>query len=262
MPAVALAAKKKIPLVGFKAAEQHFAGKLPLKRQQFDRLQAWAKLQAFTVAKVSAMRVLVDYQNAVRKAIEKGETLADLRAAEASIMDKRGWTGLTPWHLEIVMRSNVQGAYGAGIFKQLRRGRKTFPFWQYEAINDSRVRETHIRLDGQIHAADSSFWSTHFPPWDYNCRCSVRPLRNDEVEPNEVQPWGIVEPLPTSDFTSPGRSVRYRPNLRPMFDPEKAAKLETAIDAEAERITAAFNRKHRTNLTPDQLFEDDGGEEE
>lgn len=49
---------------------------------------------------------------------------------------------------------------------------KARPFFQYDAINDSRTRPSHAALDNVIAPADSPFWQTHTPPLGYRCRCT------------------------------------------------------------------------------------------
>jgi len=44
--------------------------------------------------------------------------------------------------------------------------------YQYLAVMDGRTRSSHAELDGVIRPANDPFWSTHTPPWDFNCRCT------------------------------------------------------------------------------------------
>jgi hypothetical protein len=59
--------------------------------------------------------------------------------------------------------------------------RDLFPFWQYQSLGDGRVRATHAALDQVVLPASSSFWQTHFPPWEWGCRCQVIPLSEEDV---------------------------------------------------------------------------------
>jgi SPP1 gp7 family putative phage head morphogenesis protein len=72
---------------------------------------------------------------------------------------------------ELLLRTHGQQAYATTQYKMMDEQRDLFPFWQYLSMGDSHVRATHAALDGVVLPADSEFWTTHFPPWDWGCRC-------------------------------------------------------------------------------------------
>lgn len=73
----------------------------------------------------------------------------------------------------------MQMAYGVGRRRALEDVADDLPFWVYHDVGDDRVRETHHALNGLILPANDQFWNDHFPPWDFNCRCSV--TATDEI---------------------------------------------------------------------------------
>lgn len=145
-----------------------------------------AKARAFTVAWVTSADVLQDVQDALTAAIQSGETFGDFQKRIGGIMQQRGWAGSTDWHLETVYRTNMQSAYGRGRYEEQREMADVFPFWRYIATQDQRTRPSHAALDGEIRSADDPFWRVHYPPWGYNCRCSVEALMADEVDLSRV----------------------------------------------------------------------------
>lgn len=58
---------------------------------------------------------------------------------------------------------------------------------QYVATNDELTRPSHSALHGVCYPANDPFWYTHMPPWDYNCRCSVKLVRISSLSPD----WNI-----------------------------------------------------------------------
>jgi uncharacterized protein with gpF-like domain len=57
-------------------------------------------------------------------------------------------------------------------------------------VMDDRTRPTHAALNGLILPANHSFWTDHYPPIGFNCRCSVTALDSipegyDKSNPNE-----------------------------------------------------------------------------
>lgn len=197
-----------LPAIGtrFADAERHFRNKLTMTRAEFDALRAEVKTYAFTVARTSSMNVLSAFRRAVQTAIENGETIEHFRARAADIMEATGF-GTTPWHIDTIFRTNMQQAYGSGLLAQYSRVTDAFPFWQYVAINDSRVRPSHRALHLRIYPALHPFWKTHFPPWEYNCRCDVVPMTAEEVGEDKVS--ADSGPQPTTEFSGPGAGLSF-----------------------------------------------------
>lgn len=217
---------KRIPIRPPKEASRFFRAKVPLTRPEFNTLVEEAKRRAFTVAAVTSMDVLHDIKAALDKAIDAGEMLADFGNRLEEIMDARGWTGLTPWHAETVFRTNVQSAYGAGRYEQHLSVSDEYPYARYDALLDGRQREEHGALDGTIAPVDSAFWKTHWPPWDYQCRCAAEPMAADEVKGREI--FRGVGPDSDSDFTSPALGADWIPDLS-RFDPDEAETLRRVL---------------------------------
>jgi len=146
--------------VPFDEAIEYFADLLPIDPDEYAALSKAAQAQAFTVSRVTGMDVVMDIQKAVGKAIAEGETLAMFQGRIKDIMAARGWEGLTPWHLDTIFRNNVQTAYNVGRHNQMMDQVDRFPYWEYDAVNDSRTRPTHGKNDKKVYPANHPFWDT------------------------------------------------------------------------------------------------------
>jgi len=199
----------------FEEAIEAFKGTVPMTPEGFYALADEARAAAFMVSGVTRMDILVDFHNAVGKAITDGETLADFRNRVDNIFEARGWSApvdMTPWRLETIFRTNVQTAYQTGRYKQMVDQKDAFPYWEYDAVNDSRTRPSHAALDGKIFAADHPFWDTWYPPNGYNCRCGVNPVHKYEAEGLEIETedptGGLIEPIdPVTGNKMPARPL-------------------------------------------------------
>jgi SPP1 gp7 family putative phage head morphogenesis protein len=198
----------------FEEAISFFRDKIVLSDAEFYALAEAARAEAFTIAGVARMDILMDVRGALDKAIEAGETLADFQGRLGDIMETRGWQGLTPWHTETVFRNNIQTAYSVGRYKQMAEQVDRFPYWEYDAVNDSRTRPTHAALDGKIFPADHPFWDTWYPPNGHRCRCSVNPVHKYVAEEEglkietEDPTGGLIEPVdPVTGVTMPARPL-------------------------------------------------------
>jgi hypothetical protein len=81
---------------------------------------------------------------------------------------------------EMVVRNNAFQAYSMSAWRELDEFRDLFTHWQYITVGDGRVRASHKALDKVTLPQNHPFWQTHFPPWEFGCRCQVVGLTEDE----------------------------------------------------------------------------------
>lgn len=126
---------------------------------------------------------------------------------------------------EFTLRMQGFQAYAVARHQEQMSTVERFPYWRYVTVGDNRVRAAHAALDGKVLRADDPWWKTHYPPWDWGCRCIVVAL--DEEDAREA---GISK---SADMPMPQRSESYS------FDPGNAAidldALYKSYDTEAKR---------------------------
>lgn len=142
-------------------------------------LRAGARQRAFYAAGLARRDLVQLVSGGITAALEQGETLADFKARIAEAISAQGWHS---YRVENIFRTNLQTAYMAGRYKKMQAVKESRPYWQYVAIMDGRVRPSHAILDGKIYPADHEFWSAHYPPNGYRCRCGVRTLSDRQVK--------------------------------------------------------------------------------
>lgn len=199
----------------------------------------WAAehVQAFTVARVTAMDVLEDIRGEVDKAIEKGTALNRFKAELTEILERKGWAGeLPPWRLSTIYRTNLQGAYGAGRYMQQLEVARRRPWWLYDAVEDLHTRPSHAMHDGEVRRFDHPFWDAWYPPNGFNCRCAVRTLSD-----RQMQQRGLEEETRGSDF-KPDEGFEYNPGMEKWkpdlmrYSPEARAILEEELARGSEPL--------------------------
>jgi len=158
---------------------------------------------------------------------------------------------------EMLIRHHGFQAYQAGTYEIMDRQRDALPYWQYITVGDDNVRDEHRALDGIILPADSPFWNTHYPPWDWGCRCQVVPIDREtyaEIKSGDVEGRALSDreqreieqngrlALPSGQVVnvSPREgdgAYRWHPanmripvaDLRASYDPDVFGKFESAM---------------------------------
>jgi len=154
-------------------AIDYFQRKRIVTQKTFNKLEREAKAAAFYVSGVYREDILQAFKFEITNALETGQTQKYVTKQFKDILDGAGHRELGDWHLESIIRSNMMSAYGVGRRKAMEESADFLPFWEYSAVNDDRTRPTHRALDGIIYPANHVFWDTHFPPWGFNCRCTI-----------------------------------------------------------------------------------------
>ena len=205
------------------AAADYIRGKAVADPKNFGNLPPQLKQRAFTVAGIEQMDVLRRMRDIIARLPEGtswDEAKRDLASEISPFLDvedgKRAKAARA--RAEFLLRTHGFQAYAVSRHQEQMGVVKDFPYWKYETVGDNRVRASHAALDGKVLRADDPWWKTHYPPWDWGCRCIVIPL--DEEDAQEI---GISE---HNDMPTPARNENFS------FDPSDAS---IDIDALRER---------------------------
>ena len=205
------------------AAADYIRGKAVADPKNFGNLPPQLKQRAFTVAGIEQMDVLRRMRDIIARLPEGtswDEAKRDLASEISPFLDvedgKRAKAARA--RAEFLLRTHGFQAYAVSRHQEQMGVVKDFPYWKYETVGDNRVRASHAALDGKVLRADDPWWKTHYPPWDWGCRCIVIPL--DEEDAQEI---GISE---HNDMPTPQRNENFS------FDPSDAS---IDIDALRER---------------------------
>lgn len=185
-----------------------FRKKLNLPSETWRDIQRGAHDRAFMVAGAMKADLLHDLRGAVDNAVQGG-SIGEFRKQFKAIVQKNGWTGWTgegtkageAWRTRVIYQTNLATSYAAGRRKQLldpallsRR-----PFWRYVHDDSVTTPRPHHKAWGDAGLTlrhDHPFWSTHFPPNGWGCKCRVvavkAPADGDATEPPEG--WLAADP--------------------------------------------------------------------
>jgi len=92
--------------------------------------------------------------------------------------------------LETNFNTALNSAYSAAEYNRLQDEdvKALYPAYQYKTRNDDRVRPEHEELHDMIFYNNDPFLDYGWPPNDWNCRCFMLPLDEDETKAADVTP--------------------------------------------------------------------------
>lgn len=167
---------------------------------------------AFTVARSAGFDILSDIHESLTKALSEGTTFAQFKKDIAPTLQAKGWWGKkivdgevvqlgSPHRLATIFHVNMRTAYMTGRWEQIQRLKARRPWLRYVAVQDERTRQDHKGWHGTVLPIDDPWWSTHYPPNGWRCRCTVQQLSD-----RDLKRYGYT----VSDGQPPGGTKAWR----------------------------------------------------
>jgi len=203
-------------------AARHFAKKVPLTSEMFDRLTTEQRGRAFRIAKLDNARLVQRARDLLERAVRDGTSFRDFRRSLLEAFGGEGVPAPALSRLRLAFRQNSMAAYNDARRETLDDPEiaGAFPFRRYMTVGNGRagvnnVRATHAALHGKVFRGDDPFWDIFTPPWEYGCRCTFIALTAGQVRRGRIMVWtyagGGVRPLTAK---AKGRGFPLAPNPR------------------------------------------------
>ncbi|OKP69620.1 hypothetical protein BTE77_27920 [Ensifer adhaerens] len=176
---------------------------------------------SWTVAKSAGFDILDDIRVAMREAIANRVPEREFISQLSQVLQDKGWWGKarafdpldgvektvqlgSPRRLRTIYWANVRTAHAAGEWERTERTKAFLPFLVYTASTAERRRPEHLNWAGTVLPVDHPWWSTHYPPNGWGCRCGVRQISGGEAK---RLGWSADQPDP-DDTTEPWTNRR------------------------------------------------------
>ena len=219
-------------------------------------------LRSFTVAKAMKLDILEDIRGATDAALAEGLSFRQFQERLEPILRSKGWWGRgklldpktgkmrevqlgSPRRLRIIYDTNLRMSHAKGRWERIERLAAERPFLRYVAVLDGRTRPEHMEWHGTVLPWDHPFWSTHYPPNGWRCRCLVQQFSAEELadfgyEPSGGPPPGSGETRAWTNKRT-GQTVQVPRGIDPGFGHNvgKVAQIQPAQKLLAEKIAAA-----------------------
>lgn len=259
---------------GFKVPPEvprYFAGRR--LKPAFSWLDVWGEehAYAFTVAKAVDVELLTLFRDSIAGAIARGEGFETWRAGLVPELHRLGWCGprpvadpegrapdeavdfTSPRRLRTLFSANLRSARAAGQWERIQRTKDALPDLLYVRTSSAKPRPQHLAWAGTILPADDPFWTTHFPPNGWQCKCAVRQISRFERARKLAEPGYSAERPASPERTFVNRRTGAVVRVPDGIDPGWAhnpglARVRTLVASLSERLETAGTAKARQTI--------------
>lgn len=166
-----------------------------IKKVDYDSLSDRMRFRAFTASRIADGDLLKKLNAEMIASVNDGKGLQDFLAlTKTDILDKIGMGAGSGWYYETVYRTDVQTAYNVGRAMGFAEDKPLA--LELVIIDDSRTSDICRQYAGKrfILPYDHPFWQTHWPPFHFNCRTTIRAIYDEsELPENWSNPKDIED---------------------------------------------------------------------
>lgn len=177
----------------YKEAVDYFKKKINIPTKRWNSLKGAMHTRAFTVAGAMRADILLDFRNAVDRAIEKGDSLQDFRdnfykiaskwrAADPSFDTKMEKPKYGAWRSKVIYQTNMLTAAAAAQERQARALPDVFTHAKYVCMMLPGSREEHKHWNGTVLPVNDPWWEKHSPPNGFGCLCEKEFISKYEMD--------------------------------------------------------------------------------
>ena len=209
--------------LGFKQGQYdeavaYFRQKINLPTKKWNDIEGAMHTRAFTVAGAMRADILLDFRNAVDKAISNGDSLQDFRdnfydiakkwrAADPSFDAKMKKPKYGAWRSKVIYQTNMLTAAAAAQERQARELPDVFTHAKYVCMMLPGSREEHKQWNGTVLPVNDPWWDKHSPPNGFGCLCEKEFISKYEMK-NGLEKE-TKAPTPANDTTNIGENWDY-----------------------------------------------------
>lgn len=260
-------------------ALKHLTGKRSHISFAWQDTASYEHAVSFTVAKMMDEDMLGETRAAVTDALANGTDFATFQKRLKPYLMARGWWGQAVMgdpdtgeiqkvqlgstrRLRTIYHTNLHTAYAAGQWERIQRNKKLFPYLKYIPSDAAEPRESHKPFYGMVLPVDDPFWSTHFPPNGWGCKCNVRALTREQAEKTGISKSPVLKDVEHIN-TRTGEVEYYPEGVNPSFAHNPGDRLGALLQMAQEKHGDAFARgllddleRLQAHMSTQRIFKD------
>ncbi len=251
----------------YKEAVDYFKQKINLPTKRWNDLKGAMHTRAFTIAGAMRADILLDFRNAVDKAIEKGESLQDFRNRFYQIASK--WRESDPsfdekmkkpkygaWRSKVIYQTNMLTAAAAAQERQAREMPEVFTHAKYVCMMLPGSREEHKAWNGTVLPVTDPWWEKHSPPNGFGCMCYKDFISKYEMKAGLEKE--TKAPTPANDTSNIGENWDYSIGDADAENQRLKEQLEEKEEKLLKEYPETRKNAHKSTNTIDEEIEKGG----
>lgn len=172
----------------FTEAVEYLKKRSVLSKVDYEKLSDKLRFRAFTASRIADGDLLKRINAELIENVDSGDGLKSfLNLTKDELLDKVGMGANQGWYWETVYRTNVQTAYNVGRAMAFEQDKPLA--YELIAIDDNRTTDIcrPYATKRVVLASDDPFWKTHWPPFHFNCRTTVRAIYDESELPEHFE---------------------------------------------------------------------------
>lgn len=172
----------------FTEAVEYLKKRSVLSKVDYEKLSDKLRFRAFTASRIADGDLLKRINAELIKNVDSGDGLKSfLSMTKDDLLSKVGMGANQGWYWETVYRTNVQTAYNVGRAMAFEQDKPLA--YELIAIDDNRTTDIcrPYATKRVVLASDDPFWKTHWPPFHFNCRTTVRAIYDESELPEHFE---------------------------------------------------------------------------
>lgn len=173
--------------------------------------------QQFTISRLTRLDLLQSIRDGLQRSVDGDLSRRDWMRDTEKLLKDAGWWGqkqvvdpetgklvtttFDPARLKLIYDTNTRQAYATGQWERVQAARRTHPYIRYVTMDDDRVRPAHRAWHNLVLPVEHAFWSTHWPPNGWRCRCRVVAISQRDYDAGSAPSGAPLNKQPPPDFS-------------------------------------------------------------
>jgi len=213
-----------------------FFGRRSLMPDDYYALDRADKLLSFSYSNAACLDQIKFIQTQLAGVYKSGGTFRDFKKLA---LDGEIPLTLPDYHMQNIFRTNVMSCNNRGSYLEQMNDQDYWPYYEYLAIRDKRVRPNHLALHKLVVKFGTPEGDMIYPPNGYQCRCTTRVISEEEAKSKKLSDEETAQIIrnnpPDKGFEGPPYQPGT-PSREKIMEPIEKNRIKLISDADFKQL--------------------------